>query len=58
MRSSPLLASAPAPFREAVDKAARKAGLEGAEMTHARQMPAAPVVPCAACARPIAWARM
>ena len=31
VRSSPLLASAPAPFREAVDKAARKAGLEGAK---------------------------
>ena len=31
VRSSPLLASAPAPFREAVDKAVRKAGLEGAK---------------------------
>ena len=31
VRSSPLLASAPAPFREAVDKAVRKAGLEGAQ---------------------------
>ncbi len=31
VRSSPLLASAPAPFREAVEKAARKAGLEGAK---------------------------
>lgn len=31
VRSSHLLASAPAPFREAVDKAARKAGLEGAQ---------------------------
>ena len=31
VRSSPLLASAPAPFREAVDKAVRKAGLDGAK---------------------------
>lgn len=31
VRSSPLLTSAPAPFREAVEKAVRKAGLEGAQ---------------------------